>query len=365
MPKTKNVVLRGELVIKEKVFQEKYGTKFSNSRNFVAGLINRKTLSAVEQEMMKDIDFVSYELIRFKLEKEKIGHSDSSIKISEQFEKIKKLCKIHDDSQDDSQDDANSQDYSHDDANTQDDNDTNCKLVKNMVNIDFDKLTNEFLSEKLVQFRNSYEYNIDGIICCDDKSYARQNKNPDHAFAFKMVLSDQEVEAKVLDVLWTVSKDGLLKPRVQFEPVTIGGVVINYATGFNAKFIKDNNIGLGAIVRLIRSGDVIPYIKEVIVSANTPIMPIEEYVWNSTNVDIVAVNKETNVDVKIKNIAKFFKDLNVEGLGPAYIEKIVKTYNPAKNIYYDSVSKILSMSVDDLKLVENFKDKILRISKNY
>ena len=41
---------------------------------------------------------------------------------------------------------------------------------------------------------------------------------PDHAFAFKMVLSDQKAEAKVLDVLWTPSKDGYLKPRVQIEP---------------------------------------------------------------------------------------------------------------------------------------------------
>ena len=54
-----------------------------------------------------------------------------------------------------------------------------------------------------------------------------------------MILSEQIAEAKVLDVLWTASKDGFLKPRVQIEEVNIGGAKINYATGFNAKFIED------------------------------------------------------------------------------------------------------------------------------
>ena len=65
--------------------------------------------------------------------------------------------------------------------------------------------------------------------------YPRPKGNPDYAFAFKMIISDQVAEAKVLDVIWTPSKDGYLKPRVQIEPVTLGGVKIEYATGFNAK----------------------------------------------------------------------------------------------------------------------------------
>ena len=61
-----------------------------------------------------------------------------------------------------------------------------------------------------------------------------------------MVLSDQVAEVKVLDVLWSPSKDGYLKPRVQVEPVVLGGAKIEYATGFNAKFIEDNKIGVQA-----------------------------------------------------------------------------------------------------------------------
>ena len=55
-----------------------------------------------------------------------------------------------------------------------------------------------------------------------------------------------------------ITKDDYLQPIVHFEPVEIDGVTIEKATGFNAKFIKDNKIAPGSIIVIIRSGDVIP-----------------------------------------------------------------------------------------------------------
>ena len=89
-------------------------------------------------------------------------------------------------------------------------------------------------------------------------------KNPDHAFAFKMMLSEQVAEAKVVDVIWTPSKDGYLKPRVQIEPIKLSGVTIEYATGKNAQFIEKNRIGVGAVIQIVRSGDVIPDIIKIV-----------------------------------------------------------------------------------------------------
>ena len=226
--------------------------------------------------------------------------------------------------------------------------------VLNIQSIAYEELTNDYLSSKLLEYRTSYSYSIDGIICIDDNVYPRVSKNPEHAFAFKMVLTDQEIEAKVVDVLWTVSSNGLIKPRVQFEPVTIGGVSITYATGFNAKFIKDNNIGLGALVKLIRSGDVIPYIAEVLVPAQAPLMPNSteyEYVWNATNTDIVLLNNKTDPRVIEKTIIKFFKDLEVEGLGEKNVKKILASGA-------NTIEKIINASIEDLLKVEGFKQKM-------
>ena len=60
LPKTKNIVVRGEFIVSKKLFEEKYNS-FSNSRNFVAGAINQKK---IEINKFKDIDFVIYEVIK-------------------------------------------------------------------------------------------------------------------------------------------------------------------------------------------------------------------------------------------------------------------------------------------------------------
>ena len=61
-------------------------------------------------------------------------------------------------------------------------------LYENINNSD---LTNELLSEKLLLWRETYDYTIDGIVCSEDNIYPRQDKNPDHAFAFKMIISNK------------------------------------------------------------------------------------------------------------------------------------------------------------------------------
>tara|TARA_Y100000996_G_scaffold408520_1_gene387711 strand:+ start:8410 stop:11424 length:3015 start_codon:yes stop_codon:yes gene_type:complete len=301
LPKDKNVVLRGEFIIKKAVFETNYKEKFANPRNFVAGVINQKK---IEPEKYNNIDFVIYEVIK------------PYSKPSEQFYYLESLSNIN--------------------------------IVKYA---NHDEINNNLLSDLLVEWRNNYDYEIDGVICIDDKIYERTGGNPEHAFAFKMVLSDQIAEAKVLDVIWTPSKDGYLKPRVQIEPIVLGGVTIEYATGFNAKFIKDNSIGIGSLIKLVRSGDVIPHIVEVIQSSSEPMMPKDKYIWNDTEVDIMLENKETNEIVINKTITGFFKIIGVEGLSTGNIKRII-------DAGYNSIPKIIRMTKDDFLKVEGFKEKL-------
>ena len=214
-----------------------------------------------------------------------------------------------------------------------------------------DTLSNEMLSNLLVDWRTNYMYEIDGVIVTDDKVYPRKSGNPEHAFAFKMVLSDQVAEAKVVDVLWTPSKDGYLKPRVQIEPINLGGVKIEYATGFNAAFIKDNKIGIGATIEIIRSGDVIPHIKAVTVPAEEAKMPSVPFKWNDTHVDIMLENVAEDPTVKEKNITGFFRGIEVEGLSSGNISRLISAG-------YDTVPQIIKMSEEDFLKVEGFKGKM-------
>ena len=300
LPTNKSIVIRGEFIISKQVFLNKYANKFANIRNMVAGIINHKTII----DSVNDLEFVAYEVI------------NPVLKTSEQLELIKSL-------------------------------NMNCVLYK----LETSNLTNEKLSTLLVDWRSNYTYEIDGIIVTSDKIYPRPKGNPEHAFAFKMVLSDQIAEAIVTDVIWSPSKDGYLKPRVQIEPLNLGGVKIEYATGFNGAFIRDNNVGIGATIELIRSGDVIPHIKSIIVPAPSPKMPEIPYKWNDTNVDIILLNVNEDPIVKEKNITGFFKGIEVDGLGGGNVARIIETG-------YDTVPKIINMSIADFLKVEGFKEKM-------
>ena len=297
------LVIRGEFLISKANFKEKF-KESSNPRNTVSGIINRLT---IEPEKLKYVDFVAYECIHPEL---------SPLEQMQHLEKI----------------------------------DVKSVLYKNIGDDTKHILSNEFLSALLVEWRDSYQYEIDGIIVAHNKIYPRKSGNPEQAFAFKMVLSDQIAEAKVLDVLWSASKDGFLKPRIRIEPITLSGVKIEYATAFNAAFVEKNKLGIGAVVKIIRSGDVIPYIMAVVEPAPEPKMPDEDYIWNPTHIDIILRDSSSNMEVKFKQILAFFRTLDVGGLGPGNIKKIM-------DAGYNDMASILAMTPEDFLKVDGFKEK--------
>jgi NAD-dependent DNA ligase len=300
LPKDENIVVRGEFIIRKQLFEDKYSDKFANPRNFVAGIVNSKT---IDKDKCGDIDFVAYELI------------EPERKPSDQMSLLKTL---------------------------------NIEVTQNLTVEDVD---NKYLSDMLVLWRNSYMYEMDGIICANDDIYKRKEGNPDHAFAFKMILLEQIVETKVLDVLWAPSKDGYLKPRIQVEPIKIGGVKIEYATAFNGDFVEKNKLGVGAVVKIIRSGDVIPYIMDVVEPATIVKMPLEKYVWNSTHIDIMLEDKTGNEVVMNKVLTGFFTILGVKSVSTGNIQKIM-------NAGYTTIPSILKMSKDDFEKIDGFGKKL-------
>jgi NAD-dependent DNA ligase/DNA polymerase/3'-5' exonuclease PolX len=298
LPKTKGIVIRGEFIIPRALFEAKYKDKFANPRNMVAGIVNHKTIN----QAIKDLHFVAYEVMK---------------PIKKPSEQMALLLTL----------------------------DVETVLYKVEPT-----LSNELLSKTLLDWRYNYAYEIDGVIVANDALYERKPGNPEHAFAFKMVLSDQVAEAKVVDVIWAASKDGYLKPRVQIEPINLGGVQITFATGFNGAFINDNKIGVGATIELIRSGDVIPYIRKVVVPAEEAKMPSVPFKWNDTHVDIMLEDLGSDETVREKNITGFFRGIGVEGLSTGNIKRIMEAG-------YDSVAKILNMKIADFLQVDGFKEK--------
>ena len=300
LPKTPDITIRGEFVMAKETFKKKFAGTFANTRNLVAGIVNSKKL---EPKKLHELAFVAYEVIK------------PELKPSAQMKFLS--------------------------------DEKDIEVVKHETR---KKITNESLSDVLVKWRAEYEYDIDGVIVIDDKLFPRKRGNPEHAFAFKMVLSDQIVEAKVIDIAWNPSKDGYLKPTIKIEPVVVPGATLNHVTGFNAKYIEDNKIGIGTLIKLIRSGDVIPHILDVIEPADEALMPSVPYKWNATKVDVMVKNISSNEMVQEKRIDRFFKVIKVDGLGDGNIHKIIEHG-------YKTLKEILDMTKEDLLQIEGFKEK--------
>lgn len=302
-PKKKHrslIAIRGELIMKKSIFNSKYKSKFSNPRNLISGIINSKTI----KEEARDIDFIAYEII------------DTSLTIIQQFEKLQDMFPTI----------------------------VNYRILSSPMTVDI-------LKKYLIEMKQNSDYEMDGIIVHTPHPYIRNTSgNPDYAFAFKTMLHDNIIDTEVESVEWNITKWNVFKPRIKIKPVNLCGVNIQYATGFNAKYIKENSIGEGAIVSITRSNDVIPYIVKV-QKPGTVKFPDNSFIWNETGVDIILVKEEHNTDAEIKILASFFSELGVKHVSDATISKLVENG-------HDTLVKILNLSKDDFSKIDGFGEKL-------
>lgn len=198
------------------------------------------------------------------------------------------------------------------------------------------ELTDEFLISYLNERREKSPTAIDGIVIDLDnlaivETLTRKSSsiNPISSKKFKVGSEDNVAIATVKQVHWNPSKAGYLKPRVEIDPVELVGVTITYATGFNAKFIRDNIIGPGAKIQITRSGDVIPFIQKVVeIAPKGAQMPdVNDFGimgWTEGNVDLVMMNITGNKAVQLEIINSTFgaTGLNVPHIREGSIEKL-------------------------------------------
>lgn len=301
-------VVRCEAIVRVEDFDRiNADGKYKNPRNYVAGQLNR---SVADQDFIDIIRFVAFELVRKPLTGEYTVNKSTRLR-----------------------------DLSH----------MGFEVACMAALTSGTRFNQEELAELLAEAKELSPYELDGIVI-DVDNFETQEKltydithpatgvvtrqaNP--KFAAKFKINVNFIETPVNDVIYAASKDGYLKPRVEIEPVELAGVTITFATGFNAKFIKDNKIGPGAIVRVTRSGDVIPFIESVIKGSDDGWKEPEgfgEYDWNETGVDLVL--KDLPDESFILQIVDFFTAINAPLLK---LGNVTKLYESG----YNTIAKII------------------------
>lgn len=279
--------VRGELVMTTSAFQ-KYSHSSKNARNMVAGLLNRKEET---RELLQDINFYSYEIVGLEMSP------------SEQYLKL------------------------------QLDGFTVAAHEVTSSGKTFHELYD------IIQDKN-LDVGTDGVVLYVDTPYINAEKgNPKYAVALKKDLDVDTRIVQVKEVKWNTSKWAALKPVIVINPVELKGVVIHKTSGFNARYIFNNKINTGAILRIKRSGGVIPTIVDVLQPSTIPLqLPYENYTWHG--VDIIVCE-----DTRGETIKKLLSTVSHVGLRNLSTATVTKLYDAGLTTLHD----IIFANVDTLR----------------
>ena len=211
------------------------------------------------------------------------------------------------------------------------------------------------LSTLLAQRKVASKFDMDGLVLTLDKvNKLPMNGNPDWAKAFKENIdADSATVTTVRKVVWEISSHGLIKPVVIYDPVNWDGAKLVKATAFNAAFVNANGIGVGAKIAILRSGEIIPYIAKVLKKVK-PSVPdpkvFGEYHLTKNDTDYVLSAPLENEDFRVKKIARFFANLEVDYLREQTVRKMYE-------VGFDNVKSITRATVKDFMGIPGIQAK--------
>lgn len=221
----------------------------------------------------------------------------------------------------------------------------------------------EFTEEKwndCIQHINeiSPDFPKDGIVIeILDEEYAKSlgvtSHHPRGKIAYKF---EQESKlSKIVEVKFSCGKRKIT-PVAIIEPIEINNVKIKRVTLHNAKMLLDNNIHINDIVRVVRSGDVIPYITEIKPGENREVIRINncpscKYPVTYREPDLYCTNPNCDGSGS-KLLFQATKILGIDNIGPTTIDKMIQNFN------IESIIDVLELTEDDLIFVPGFGDKM-------
>ncbi|MGB2175132.1 MAG: NAD-dependent DNA ligase LigA [Candidatus Poseidoniaceae archaeon] len=231
-----DVHIRGEVVMRLSVFEEKYRTISPNPRNLAAGALRQK--NADGKANASDLVFLAYDA---KFPSEADRHPDSIAPPSENFDSaiLEWLSEtagvqpapwvVHD---------SGSEDAS------------------------IESLCQE--TRTWSKERESYSFEIDGLVFKVDDLEKRDllgmtAHHPRWALAWKF--PPEEATSVLLDVDWQTGRTGTITPVARIAPQRVGGVTVENTTLHNLGEVQRLDIQIGDKIRIVRRGDVIPKIE--------------------------------------------------------------------------------------------------------
>ena len=211
------------------------------------------------------------------------------------------------------------------------------------------------------------DYDIDGIVL---EIIGEQLRNylgatrHHHRWQIAYKKNTETAEVKVLRVIPQTSRSGRVNPVAELTPTRLSGALIQRATAHHYNMVREKGVGPGAVIRLSRSGEVIPKIEEVLI----PVIPAlpdtcpscgAPLIWE--NDYLLCINNMQCPAQITTAIEHFFKVLgNIDGFGPSSVQKIFNGGKASIPVIYS----LLARDFEDLgfgpKQAENMVAQLQR-----
>lgn len=204
-------------------------------------------------------------------------------------------------------------------------------------------------------YKNYYEYEIDGLVVELENSVYEEKDEllPENKIALKF--NKEGVPAIVGKHEWTLGKHGKLCPTIVLEsPVVIDGTNVSRVYVSNYRLIKETGLGIGANVKVIKSGNIIPFISSVTKKSNILkkiLCPVcgSSPKLDENQVELICVNPNCR-GIKLEKLKNIFNIFDLEFISESTIELL---YNNG----YDNITKIFNSDKKELESLEGFGPK--------
>lgn len=374
-----DLIINGEFIIHKSVFNKYFkNSKYKNPRNFVAGILNqkianKKILNKItfiscgysykndnkyaknknkhdQLLLLEQLGFITSRHTKYTLSKiykkriniiqKRYGNNTSLyFKKLEELEKYSNLIFYHPISM--------------------------CIVYNNPNGISENSILN-----LINEFKQNVDILIDGLVI-EVNEHKYRNKlgyeinglNPSFARAIKLDQSNQDMKIGIVkNINYSFTKRRIYKPTIELkESLNFNGINVTNVYGHNIKYIIDNKIGKNSKIKIIRSGDVIPYIVGIKTNSKKIFIPKRCNFCNTklkmTKVDLYCPNKNCS-GLEYIRLENFFTSLKVDQINYGLIKRI---YNNSK---FKTIKSFFKIKEKDLINIEGFSTKKSKIVVN-
>lgn len=163
---------------------------------------------------------------------------------------------------------------------------------------------------------DDYPYLCDGIVL----AYETQTREVKNNYPMNMVavkFPGATIQTTIVDYYFTQKKSGNLTPMAVLAPVKLEGINISLSSAYNMQYVIDNNLGIGAVVEVTRSGDITPNIIRTVKPSNNFKYPDVPYKMDGKHA--IALESETSDVFKFVSAIKI---LAIPDIGTVYAQML-------------------------------------------